>query len=565
MDHFDIFISYKKKNSFSEAMLLYKELTDRGYSVFFDKEEMRRSDFDVQIQSHLENARDVIVILKRGSLSSCRKGEEWQQDWFCKEICLALEKKKNIIPLRWDNSPMPRKADLPEELKGFAVKHSPDFLPSMMNHYLDDLVANNFLESKPSITESKLHLTGNGASAFKILSNRDADIYLDGILLGRVAGVSGEPLRLTVPKKGSFVIKGVEVETGVAKIDTYKIGLGEEKVINLMWDTVPRKEHFSSKESQNKKTTLSAAPEESKKKGQVVSVPAAEDGDIVGFDVPVGNLTFKMIRVDGGRLMIGATPEQGSESSDNDLPPHDVDIPTFYIGQLPVTEDLWKEVMGDEGLFKIFTKNTALGTAGAGAAVLAASGAVLAAPFVLPAAIVGGAGAGAGTLAKYVFGRKRYSLPKPYGKATYGDAVEFVHRLSAMTKLQFCLPTEEEWEYAARGGRKSKGYRFAGSDDIRQVAWYLSNSFAGLHPVGQKEPNELGLFDMCGNVFEWTESKRPGSSEFIRRGGSYLSPESWCRVASRRDEDFFLEFSNVIGLRVVLREIPENLQKALRD
>ena len=462
MDHFDIFISYKKVYCLTEAQLLYEKLKNRGYSVFFDTEEMRRSDFDTQISSHIENAKDVIVLIKAGSFASCKKEDySLEDDWFCKEIRMALEKKKNIIPLRWDNSPMPRKEDLPEELNGLCKKHSPDFLPSFLNHYLDDLAKNGFLDSRPRVKTAE--------------GNRGAS------------------------------------------------------------DIGPERE--------------AASGPGRKPAGERPAAVAAE-GDLAGLDVKVGDLSFRMIRVDGGTLTIGATPEQGSGAEDNDLSPRDVDVKTFYMGQFPVTEGLWEEVMGNGGLLGKFAKS-----AGTGAAV--GAGVAMFAPVIIPLAVVGiGAEAG-GTLLS--------GKDKPYGKAEYGDAVEFIHRLSYRTGLKFALPTEEEWEYAARGGFRSKGYRYAGGDDADAVAWHLYNGFGMRHSVGQKAPNELGLFDMSGNVFEWTESQVPGSAEFVRRGGSCAVPESMCRVASRKTEAVLLSKTRVTGLRVIIRDLPESTAVHKKD
>ena len=457
MDHFDIFISYKKNYCFTEAQLLYDRLTNRGYSVFFDSEEMRRSDFDTQISTHIENAKDVIVLIKAGCFASCKEEDfSLEEDWYCKEIRMALEKKKNIIPLRWDNSPMPRKEDLPEELHGLCKKHSPDFLPSYLNHYLDDLAKNGFLDSRPR------EKTAEG--------NRGAS------------------------------------------------------------DIGPERE---------------AASDPGRKPAGERPAAVAAEGELAGLDVKVGDLSFRMIRVDGGTMTIGATPEQGSGTEDNDLSPRDVAVKTFYMGQFPVTEGLWEEVMGNGGILGKFAKS-----AGAGAAAVGA-GVALFAPVIVPAAIVG-IGAEAGK--KLLSGKD-----KPYGKAEYGDAVEFIHRLSSRTGLKFALPTEEEWEYAARGGLRSKGYRYAGGDDADAVAWHLSNGFGMRHSVGQKAPNELGLFDMSGNVFEWTESQVPGSAEFVRRGGSCAVPESSCRVASRRTDAALLGKTRVTGLRVIIRDLPESV------
>ena len=118
---------------------------------------------------------------------------------------------------------------------------------------------------------------------------------------------------------------------------------------------------------------------------------------------------------------------------------------------------------------------------------------------------------------------------RPVENVSWFDCLEFIKKLNDYTGLSFRLPTEVEWEYAARGGDYSRGYRYSGSNDIGTVAWYDGNSYATTHDVGTKKPNELGLYDMSGNVGEWVSEKRPPgiteSSEFdgIIRGGSFES------------------------------------------
>ena len=149
----------------------------------------------------------------------------------------------------------------------------------------------------------------------------------------------------------------------------------------------------------------------------------------------------------------------------------------------------------------------------------------------------------------------------PAENISYDNAQEFVRRLSKMTNIKFAIPTEEEWEYAARGGQKSQGYKYAGSNDINEVAWYRDNSDSCTHPVGEKMPNELGIYDMCGNVWEWTETPansyaskvESGGTVFIRRGGSWWHEAKNCRVSRRYASDHSKKTSG-LGLRVVIRE-----------
>lgn len=122
---FDIFISYKRK-SLATANNLYYRLTTRGYSTFYDLEEMGRDNFNTQILEYIDNAKDVFVILEEGSLDACKDGT-WQQDWFCREIAYAIKKEKNIIPILLGGYKMPDESFFPDEMKPLRLKQGPEF------------------------------------------------------------------------------------------------------------------------------------------------------------------------------------------------------------------------------------------------------------------------------------------------------------------------------------------------------------------------------------------------------------------------------------------------------
>ena len=234
--------------------------------------------------------------------------------------------------------------------------------------------------------------------------------------------------------------------------------------------------------------------------------PSPISGEI--FPVSIKDLSFDMVRVEGGQMMIGATPEQEGDAESNEFPPHLISLPTYYIGKVLVTQDLWENVMG-------YNRS------------------------------------------RFHKGDSRF----PAESLNFDEATEFTCRLSKMTNIQFSLPTEEEWEYAARGGQKSQRFKYAGSNDIDEVAWYRNNAEGSTHPVGTKKPNELGLYDMSGNVWEWTETPahsyatdiEVGGNIYIRRGGSWWHEAKNCRVSRRYASDHTKKTSG-LGLRVVIRE-----------
>jgi formylglycine-generating enzyme required for sulfatase activity len=130
----------------------------------------------------------------------------------------------------------------------------------------------------------------------------------------------------------------------------------------------------------------------------------------------------------------------------------------------------------------------------------------------------------------------------PVEQVSWDDIQEFISKLNSMNNEDYRLPTEEEWEFAARGGIKSKNYIYAGSNDAREVAWFEENSGSRSHPVGELKPNELGLYDMSGNIWEWiSNSKKPYPCDDIGkvfeskvlRGGSFSHRKSSVRVKDR--------------------------------
>ena len=224
--------------------------------------------------------------------------------------------------------------------------------------------------------------------------------------------------------------------------------------------------------------------------------------------VTVNGVSFRMVRVEGGTFMMGATNEQGSDAYDDEKPAHQVTLSTFSIGETEVTQELWQAVMGSNpSKFK---------------------------------------------------GSKR-----PVEMVSWEDCQTFISKLNQLTGRSFRLPTEAEWEYAARGGNRSNGYKYAGSNSIGDVAWYIDNSSSTTDDVGTKRANELGLYDMAGNVYEWcsdwfgsyssgAQTNPCGASSGsyrVLRGGSWNSGACFCRV-SYRINIMPKDFGNHLGLRL---------------
>ena len=221
----------------------------------------------------------------------------------------------------------------------------------------------------------------------------------------------------------------------------------------------------------------------------------------------VGGVTFNMIFVQGGTFQMGSY-----NGRDNEKPVHIVTVSDFYMGELEVTQALWQEVMGTTVYQQRDKFRTDLPMSGVGA-------------------------------------------NNPMYYVNHSEAEEFCGRLNQRLRghlpdgYSFALPTEAEWEYAARGGSKSNAYTYSGSNNLSDVGWYEDNSNESTHAVGMKRANELGLYDMSGNVWEWcsdwygsysgnslTNPRGPSSgSDRVLRGGCWVSSASYCRVAYRID------------------------------
>lgn len=226
-----------------------------------------------------------------------------------------------------------------------------------------------------------------------------------------------------------------------------------------------------------------------------------------GLSAELNKLINNMVYVSGGTFIMG-----GDESSDQ-TPTHSVTLSSYYICKYEVTQALWRAVMGSN-----------------------------------PSKFKGD--------------------NLPVEQVSWNDCQTFINRLNNYTGRNFRLPTEAEWEFAARGGNYSHHYKYSGSNYIGDVAWYANNSGNRTHPVGTKQPNELGLYDMSGNVYEWcsdwygsyssySQSNPTGpnrGSNRVDRGGSWRDYARICRSSCRYDFEPGSRYG-YLGLRLVLSQL----------
>ena len=242
----------------------------------------------------------------------------------------------------------------------------------------------------------------------------------------------------------------------------------------------------------------------------------------------VNGVTFKMVAIKGGTFTMGATDEHVSDPY-FEQPAHEVTLSSYCIGQTEVTQDLWQAVMGSNPSY----------------------------------------------YTSYYTSRNNYAtnLQRPVEFVSWNDCQTFITKLNQLTGKMFRLPTEAEWEFAARGGNKSRGYKYSGSNNLDDVALYwfsipsevVDKSGYGTQTVATKAPNELGLYDMSGNVWEWcqdwldryssdAQTNPVGPSTGygrVFRGGSWLNHAYNCRVSLRVGYDP-TSTVDCIGLRLAL-------------
>ena len=239
----------------------------------------------------------------------------------------------------------------------------------------------------------------------------------------------------------------------------------------------------------------------------------AEDVYVKPLDVqePQDTVHIEMVYVRGGTFTMGCIAGQGGDCYHSEKQTHQVTLSNYYIGKYPVTQKQWQALMGGNNPSHFKGDNL------------------------------------------------------PVENVRWHTVQVFIRRLNEATGKTYRLPTEAEWEYAARGGNKNQGFMYSGSNNLNDVAWHLGNSRNTTHPVGTKKSNELGIYDMNGNVWEWcndwygdyssdaqTNPQGPDSGSFrVMRGGSWLDAARNCRVSPHGYNAPGLRY-NDLGFRIAL-------------
>lgn len=509
---YDVFICYRhdrpneKDGNVKTAELIQLKLEKLfpGWSVCLDMNVCKDGRFYNKTFPAIQSCRNFVVMLTDGSLDRCKN----EDDWVRREILEAFINPCKVILI----SPDGEMKKLPEDI--------PDVLSALKDVEITSLGVSekSFDEQIKTLVRDRFVSGGREADLPK---GKVLHIETDYDCLVKLNGE--ELIHATVDGKNSTVLpEGRHKMKFVA--EGYD-GIFEEEVVDT--DKLRPHDFIEVK----LKDRVSKYKDENDEEFEVCRVDFKDmvtkhnnENDKI---FRVGGVKFRMVKVEGGRFEMGATAEQGNDACSDEKPPHMVELDDYYIGETVVTQELWMAVMKKEP-----TEN-------------------------------GGWTDERGRGADY----PAYNVS--YGDIVNGFLPELKKRLKEETGIDydFRLPTEAQWEYAARGGRKNEWKKYSGGT-IYEVAWYEGNSGGKIHPVKGKKANELELYDMSGNVWEicedWYGRKYYRESEFfivsnpkgpdigpnhVVRGGCWWSPEEGCRVSSRgcASENF-----NFCGFRLVL-------------
>ena len=540
---YDVFISYRQKSGIHQADALESKLKFKlnGCRVFLDRTGIKSGNWKKELDENIRESCNFVVIISKDCFPYTKKGK----DYFLDEIDQALRQGKNVIPVYYDGMSYD---DIKEYLSGIEDFHNQQHIIFNNNNTdgsVDQII--KFLKTEKEILNKR----------YKSLSKERTTVRQELMLLEEDKTDSKCPVCATSYTAEMIYCHNCgykffdDLEKAVANSNEKLQERGRLKIHKELWRNCQSDNKQNNTELNQELSALKTRLQVSESKReelekQLEGIKEQGNAPAMGKETLEfwlnDKVSFKMIFVEGGSFQMGAL-ESDSEAGDDEKPQHWVELHDYYIGETVVTQAMWKAVMKcNPSHFK-------------------------------------------GDLNLPV---EKVAWEKETEKSV--SVKEFIRRLNNMLHEKgqlpegsdFRLPTEAEWEYAARGGQKGdNGYIYSGSNNIDEVAWYYKNSGDGYlpgsmdieidycrtHPVKKKNPNELGLYDMSGNVWEWCEDwydekyyssspddnpRGPQTGSYrVLRGGSWSSFARGCRVSRRYDYDPGLRNFN-IGFRLVL-------------
>ena len=487
---YDIFLSYRRKDAMGNsnvatARTFKLEFERRGMKVFFDYSECTDDYFSDKILPAIRTCRYFVLVLTKDCLDRCKN----EGDWLRREITEAIKYGKKIIPISPDGVFEGWPKDLPEAIGQLSAGDGLQITTIHMDRVFESNVELLIQDRMGGLVKKETERWKSGAGTYlKVMCNLDCVMYIDGEEYGTLSAGRLQKIPLA---EGEYMLTFESVEYRSDRINAAFEMPNKDKLYNV--DLLAKKDERERNEREEQERK--AREEQERKEREEREHKERERREREGRgEFELGGVEFKMVKVEGGTFTMGATAEQGSDAYSDENPAHKVTLSDYYIGETQVTQALWKAVMG--GNPSRFTGDDNL----------------------------------------------------PVECVSWEDIIEkFIPALNRKTGRTFRLPTEAEWEYAARGGNKSKGYKYSGSDNIDEAAWYDGNSRDKTHPVRGKKANELGLYDMSGNVWEWCHDwygdyssgaqpnpQGPDKGSYrVLRGGSWYYYARNCRVSYR--------------------------------
>lgn len=412
---------------------------------------------------------------------------KYEGDWLRREIEEAIKFGRKIIPITPDGEVVEWPTGLPESISNALTGNDGLQITTIHTDSIFEANMAQLIKDRFGLPQKRNTDEIANYPKLKVRSNLDCVMYVDE---EERANIQADKLEKVPLKAGEYMLRFESTENSQDVVEDDAFSMPDrDKIYNV--DLLTQKQERERNEQERKERKERERMERERREREERERKEREARG--KFDV--NGVEFKMIYVEGGRFEMGATAEQGNDAWDDENPSHEVELDDYYTGETVVTQELWKAVMGNNPSYYKGDSNL------------------------------------------------------PVESVSWDDAQMFIQKLNGMTGKKFGLPTEVQWEYAARGGRKSKGYKYSGSDNIDEVAWYGGNSGGQTHPVKEKKANELGLYDMSGNVYEWCEdwygidyySKSPTSNpkgpgkgtNRVLRGGNWDDDARDCRVSYR--------------------------------
>ena len=454
--NYDIFISYRRSDTEQNARTINAEFKSRHYRCFLDYDELKDGQFDARIKEAIKDAPLFIALLSPDYFSRCND----EKDWVRQEIECALDNDKKIIPININNAFKTFPADLPQRIKDGIGCHQ--FSEVYMRGTLQDNIE-AIIRDRIKVEVSEINTNPTDQAIIKIKTDADCILTEGGETMASLQ--AGEYNKIHLSPVGIYDFRFtskedpscfVEMEyelkqipyRGLIKVELqHLIEEQKDKAAEAERKAREEQERQAREEQERLYREAERKRQEEQRRAEEAERERQRREGIQVFTVH--GVAFKMVKVAGGTFQMGATSEQGNDVNDDEYPVHSVTLSDYYIGETEVTQELWEAVMGSNP--------------------------------------------------SYFTGDNR----RPVENVSWNDCQEFIEKLNRLTGKNFRLPTEAEWEYAARGGNKSRGYKYSGSNNPDAVAWYYYNSGYETHPVAQKQSNESGLYDMSGNVYEW--------------------------------------------------------------